>query len=70
METLNVSQVVAVMNGFKAFCPNRQNMEDALIQVQMSLVVDDVRRTVGQAMDVAWEDEWSVRPGVKREVEC
>ena len=69
MGTLNTQQVVAVINEFKTFCPNRQNMEDALIQVQMSLVVDDVRRTVGRALDVAWEDEWSVRPVAKRKVE-
>lgn len=69
MGTLNTQQVVAVINEFKQFCPNRQNMEDALIQVQMSLVVDDVRRTVGRAMDVAWEDAWSARPVVKRKVE-
>ena len=69
MGTLNTAQVVAVINEFKQFCPNQQNMEDALIQVQMSLVEADVRRTVGRAMDVAWEDEWAVRPVVKRKVE-
>lgn len=69
MGMLNTHQVVAVINEFKQFCPNRQNMEDAIIQVQMSLVMDDVRRTVGRAMDVAWEDEWSGGPVVKRKVE-
>lgn len=69
MGMLNTAQVVAVMNEFKTFCPNKQNMEDALIQVQMSLIVDDVRRTVGRAIDVAWTDEWAVRPVVKRKAE-
>ena len=69
MGMLNTAQVVAVINEFKQFCSNRQNMEDAMIRVQMSLVVEDVRRTVGRAMDVAWEDEWSGRPVAKRKVE-
>jgi len=69
MGMLNTHQVVAVINEFKQFCPNMQNMEDALIQVQMSLVVDDVRRTVCRAMEVAWEDGWSAKPVVKRKVE-
>ena len=69
MGTLNTAQVVAVINEFKQFCPNQQNMEDALIQVQMSLVVEDIRRTVGRAMDVAWTDGWTGRPVVKRKAE-
>lgn len=69
MRMLNTTQAVAVINEFKQFCSNRQKMEDAMIRVQMSLMVDDVRLTVCRAMDVAWEDEWSGRPGVKRQVE-
>lgn len=69
MAMLNVMQLVTVVEEFKVFCPNRANMEDALIQVQTRLVQDELRRKISQAMDVAWEDEFPVRPVVKRKVE-